>query len=446
MNLRSQAAASPFDLSLCVLCQKTYCKRDKGLHTFKPGSVNQGLKATMRELKDEILLSRLSTLDTMATGVKYHLKCYQSYMYQSSRSTNETPSESTSETSADRDAFTKAFNFLTEEIDKDLFTEGKTFSLRYLLTRYKSLLGENIDTSSYRTGKLQSRLKAHYGGKVVIQSQRGRSKSSIIFRSSITVGQAITAATALKESVSDVSVDCIGEDSDSESDSSRNTINTLYHSAKLLRSLAQSVKDKAQSSQTVSAEHAGSLIPDNLYIFLRWLLEDDLDSNPISVQKEKCPRPEIYRLVLSIAQDITFASNKSVLTPKHIGIGVTVKHLTGSKEIVKLLNRFERSISYDEVIKLEKSLAQKTLSDQGENSIAIPTNISAGKFVQAASDNLDFNEQTLDGKNTTHATTLVLYQRTENGNFGAEVKTKFDKKQKPQLERKLSMEVINFSK
>ena len=164
------------------------------------------------------------------------------------KSTNETPLESESETSVYTDPFSKAFNCLTEEIDKDLFTQGKAFSLKYLLTRYKSLFRENIDRSSYRTEKPQSRLKAHYGDKVVIQSQRGRSKSSIIFSSSVTVGEAITAATALKESVADVSVDSILEDSDSESDSGRN-INTLYHSEKLLRSLAQSVKDKAPSSQ-----------------------------------------------------------------------------------------------------------------------------------------------------------------------------------------------------
>ena len=127
----------------------------------------------------------------------------------------------------------------------------------------------------------------------------------------------------------------------------------------------------------------------------------------------KCRKTEIHRLILSIGQDIIFACNKSVLTPKHIGLGVTVKRLTGSKEVVKLLNSFGHSISYDEVIKLEKSFVQHTLLDRDEGNAAIPSNIVAGKFVEAAADNLGFNEQTLDGKNTTHATTLVLCQRTE---------------------------------
>ena len=36
-------------------------------------------------------------------------------------------------------------------------------------------------------------------------------------------------------------------------------------------------------------------------------------------------------------------------------------------------------------------------------------------FIQLAADNNDFNEETLDGKNTTHATTMVVYQRKPFG-------------------------------
>ena len=43
--------------------------------------------------------------------------------------------------------------------------------------------------------------------------------------------------------------------------------------------------------------------------------------------------------------------------------------------------------------------------------VVIPSNITDGPFVQFAGDNNDFNEETLDGKQTTHATTLVVYQR-----------------------------------
>ena len=47
--------------------------------------------------------------------------------------------------------------------------------------------------------------------------------------------------------------------------------------------------------------------------------------------------------------------------------------------------------------------------------VVIPSNISPGVFVQFAADNNDLNEETLDGKQTTHATTIVAYQREQFG-------------------------------
>lgn len=45
--------------------------------------------------------------------------------------------------------------------------------------------------------------------------------------------------------------------------------------------------------------------------------------------------------------------------------------------------------------------------------LIIPSNISPG--IHMAADNNDFSEETIDGKNTTHATTLVAFQRKQYG-------------------------------
>ena len=50
-----------------------------------------------------------------------------------------------------------------------------------------------------------------------------------------------------------------------------------------------------------------------------------------------------------------------------------------------------------------------------QTGVVIPSNITAGLFVQFAADNNDFNEETLGGRQTTHATTLVVYQRQPFG-------------------------------
>ena len=90
---------------------------------------------------------------------------------------------------------------------------------------------------------------------------------------------------------------------------------------------------------------------------------------------------------------------------------MTVRHLTGSKQLVTLLNRMGHSSSYDEVQAVDTSFATEVLAKMEAHGTVIPSNISLGPFVQLAADNNDLNEETIDSKNTTHATTMVTYQQ-----------------------------------
>ena len=133
-----------------------------------------------------------------------------------------------------------------------------------------------------------------------------------------------------------------------------------------------------------------------------------------------CVKIEDERRVLSIAQDIIHgASNSWVKLPKQIGLAMAVRHVTGSKQLVVLLNRMGHSSSYDELQAVDTSLATEVLAKVETHGTVIPSNISSGSFVQFAADNNDLNEETIDGKNTTHdATTMVVYQKKV---FGSEL-------------------------
>ena len=112
-----------------------------------------------------------------------------------------------------------------------------------------------------------------------------------------------------------------------------------------------------------------------------------------------------------LGQDIIHAAtNSQVKTPKHIGLAVTIHHLTGSKEVVTLLNRMGQCSSYDNVEIVNTAWAREMVARSQQTGV-IPSNITAGPFVQFAADNNDFNEETLDCKQTPYATTLVVYQR-----------------------------------
>ena len=64
---------------------------------------------------------------------------------------------------------------------------------------------------------------------------------------------------------------------------------------------------------------------------------------------------------------------------------------------------------------IDTALAREILAKTETDGVAIPSNITPDSFIQFAADNNDINEETLDGKQTTHAITLVVYQK---GHFG----------------------------
>ena len=96
--------------------------------------------------------------------------------------------------------------------------------------------------------------------------------------------------------------------------------------------------------------------------------------------------------------------------PKHVGLGFTVHNIWRVKELVRMLNRHGHSISYEKILEIDSDWCER-IQSMGDNPYtAIPTNIVPGIFTPAASDNADFNLDNLDGKDSVHIKSLVLYQ------------------------------------
>ena len=74
------------------------------------------------------------------------------------------------------------------------------------------------------------------------------------------------------------------------------------------------------------------------------------------------------------------------------------------------------------VLRFETIAALTELQIASENGVIIPSNIEEGdrRFIQAAASNDDFCEDSKDGKKTTHANTMVLYQSKLSGTFADE--------------------------
>ncbi|KAK1895875.1 (-)-kolavenyl diphosphate synthase TPS10 chloroplastic [Dissostichus eleginoides] len=158
----------------------------------------------------------------------------------------------------------------------------------------------------------------------------------------------------------------------------------------------------------IDQHHAEEVVPESLYLLLRLLCTDDDD-------QENMDKQTVNTKLLSIAQDIVFlASGGQRPTPKHIGIGVAVHQATRSKGLVQLLHAAGHSISYESVLRTDTAIANEAVKQYFDNGrVFIPQNFVNAKlpgYIMYANDNIDINEETLDGKGTFHASQTAAFR------------------------------------
>ena len=122
----------------------------------------------------------------------------------------------------------------------------------------------------------------------------------------------------------------------------------------------------------------------------------------------------IQRKVLSMSSDAVFNASKSTVRPwKQTALGLGIGTLTGSKLILGMLNRLGCCLSYGDVKALETEFAFTANEDNRDtpSGLGLDPNLGTG----LAWDNYDVNMETLDGKDTLHATVGTCYQnKTED--------------------------------
>lgn len=102
--------------------------------------------------------------------------------------------------------------------------------------------------------------------------------------------------------------------------------------------------------------------------------------------------------------------------PLQLGVGLYLHQQFRSKELINFFNSFGLSIDYNRILRLETQLGNSILENSITNNCFIPTNLIANNFIYFAADNSDFNEDTPNGKNTLHATAMVVFQTIMDDN------------------------------
>ena len=140
-------------------------------------------------------------------------------------------------------------------------------------------------------------------------------------------------------------------------------------------------------------------IPEMLTFFMTQLL---------SAKPNQSNRLE--RIVSSLSQDICYKVTRDQWKlPKHLLLGMTVRHISGSSQLIKLLNSFGHCSSHSTLLELETAMCDSVTESASSLPAAALTN---PKMTQFCWDNFDLFEETPNGSGTTHSTHGIIIQES----------------------------------
>ena len=402
VSLKSQRNRPSIDWTKCIFCRNASRKKDYKLINIVTFEACNSIRAAVEARGDEELLPVLRTVDLIASEGKCHKSCHASYV---SKANIKAQCMNGKPVNEYEDAFAEFLSMIRPEILK-----GKAYSMNYLLQLYKDMLTKrDVNADSYSRQKLKLRLKSVFNDSLVFHQPYGSTKPEIVYSSSISLLDVINAAARTTENTTT----SVTAQNDFIKDEQNESIKIIYKAAVIIRndlSQCEGIKIDPLSLKDLHMQKARALIPDNLYWLVRYMVSSEEYAADPSLT---CSNVSHERKIQMICQDVVHAaSNSRVKLPKHVSLGITIKHLTRSKKLITLLNRMGHCCSYEQTEIVETALANETLARSELNGgVIIPSNISPGVFVHMAADNNDFNEETIDVKNTTHATTFIAFQR-----------------------------------
>ena len=365
------------------------------------------LKAA-EELNDEAILVDLRGKDHVAIEVRYHRSCYRDY---TGFLTQKNPNKPDGNREYMSYSSNKAFEvFCTDIVEERIIQRKQIYRMVTLQELFIKTVRkvENLDdTVNIRASYLKQKLKPRFPSLQFVQPTR-RNASEIVFCKDGT--------SLLADRWASESSECETTDAElgSEEDQPQVTPNFGLESRRNLYLAGQQLQGLVSDTPTLSVwpptaddikESAKKIIPPRLFNFLAWITGV---SDAIEFDNFLETDDDTERKLLSIAQDIVYLSSKGRKTmPKHVALGMTLRHMTGSSSIIGILNGLGHSASHSAVLQHDTALANKQLACD----TIIPEGFRKKVPTTVIWDNNDFMEETPSGEGTTHNTNGLLCQR-----------------------------------
>ena len=354
--------------------------------------------------KDEGILLHIRSRDCVALEARYHKRCYQRY----------TKCLSNRPTEIGNTTYDKAFDkFCSEVIEERILRNKEVLLLSFLLKRFVACINhfDQINVS-YQAARLKKRIQNRYP-QIVFHPSRTMNKGTLVYSDSIAAGE-------IADEIIDVYQEEYGTEDENDDDlveesgsifqaDEECSLQELYRVALHIKKLIKEstgVSSWPPDSHDLTNDMALQTIPTILFNFIAWSLGYSLEP---SVESKAQISSEEQTKVLSIAQDMIYAESKGKKqTQKSLALGMTVRQVSGSIRLLKILHGLGHSASPATVYKHDTALSLVYTSNE---EIVIPRNICSKLFATIVWDNNDFREETLTGRGTTHVANGIVIQK-----------------------------------
>lgn len=395
----TRSKTSPYNKDACFFCEEPAGYRES-LHNVSTFSAGESLRSAIELSGNDKLRVKISTAvdvkDAHAIDIKYHKKCWANNVTSALRKSSTSSTESNIALASE---IAGQIEFLTlTEIN---LKEGSIMSMAELQAAFENVLKANnaVDTKCSRRA-LKQLIQSEIPGVEFHKPKRVNESERV------SIKKIRDEAIQLSE---EVHKDCAEE------------MKTIFDAACLLRKAINKCKRWVFTGSL--EDSCRDNLPEELYSFFRWVVQGP---NTQLTGDEKSE--EVHRRALSLSQTTVSLclTERQVKNPKsevfksarempqQLAVGLAVHQAIRSKEIVNLLHGFGMSVEYNRLLRVEAQIERSVLKRmEQEDGLFLPPDIVKGRHVFFAVDNVDFAEDTHDGKCTLHGTAMAIYQKSE---------------------------------
>ena len=187
------------------------------------------------------------------------------------------------------------------------------------------------------------------------------------------------------------------------------------------------MSQKWSFSGSLNSERAHSHVPLSLQTLLKWILQGTSSGAEIHDSEIECASLRLSQNIMyktksvrrvsyrEKGQTVRFNRSQSFENDQVLAVAFKVHAHTRSRSRIDYLNHNGLCVIYSRLLVLEEKLAKSVLENMAnKHNVYVPPTLLPSIPVFFAVDNIDFDENTADGKHMLHETMTVAFQTLKN--------------------------------